>query len=169
MLRYKKKQSFPLGGFLRGAVFYFIKLLQIGSLTSYNKVLFDPSRRQSRTLLLLVFNLTCNSYITKVLASNHLFKRHLSSSLSVFVLVLPQLSFLLCKLPSRCESLCLTLIHLWSFTPSLSFSPLCLPFFSLASLVHCFCPWLPSRELLALSPCHWVMDYLHANGSAWKD
>lgn len=94
MLRYKKKQSFPLGGFLRGAVFYFIKLLQIGSLTSYNKVLFDPSRRQSCTLLLLVFNLTCNSYITKVLASNHLFKRHLSSSLSVFVLVLPQLSFL---------------------------------------------------------------------------
>lgn len=151
-----------------------IDLQQVDRLTSWYRefvFLFNPSRNWSCALLnfALPLSLKLSHYKGPCIQSPfpaHPFSAgcicHPSSS-PCFSLFLSLLFFPLALW---------MLIYLWSLTAQ---PCLCSVFFSflafspLASLLHFFCSWLPGSELLAVSPCHKVMDNLHANGNDRKD
>lgn len=155
-------ETFPLDAYFRVTDCFFINLQKIDRLTSCNSVLWSFCCCTHFSHQLVTFTLQRSS---PPIASSNI------SPLCWFHCIffspcLTTLSFL--SFPhSQCLSF-LMLIHLWSFTALSALSFSLSPFFP-ASPLHFFCPWLPRSELLAVSPCHWVMDYLHANGSAWKD
>lgn len=136
--KHAARSLFPLDAHFRATVFHFRNLQQIDRLTSCNKVFFDPSRTQSCTPLILAFNLTRNFYITKILASNHLFKH----AIPLLVALYPSSRCLTSPfflLPSHFVPFSLNVNSPVIFHCSPSLSPLCLSLLSplLFSLLSC--------------------------------